>query len=407
MGTRGTWTAFSVILLACVLSGAAGCPHKVKSAAKTIEALVTSPSLVGAECTAYDIGQTEWGPFYFSAGLFEGRPVAAFRSPGGFSVAVADKPLPQTAGDWQVELLDSRPKARMISLAASDAGVFVSYMVGTKESTRYMLASCVDADPADPLTWVLEELPADLGVNSIRSLAVGSGWLALACRDQDSRLPICVWRDPTADGAGWAVAAASESLSGAHDLTLLELNGAPALGYSSEDSSSLGLLIGTAGLTVGGWRSTAIASGPVGEFGPSHLSFATQGKTAGVVFHQGDESVLRLAIAADAAAASPSWQFSDIVSWEMLGTPDLLFDDGLPVVVYEADGTALWAFFATTATPAGFRDWRMCKLSEDLGTEGYNGVVALIIDGHLLAVYIETDANANATLGATLIEIPE
>ena len=393
MGTRGTWTAFSVILLACVLLSAAGCPHKVKSAAKTIEALVTSPSLVGAECTAYDIGQTEWGPSYFSAGLFEGRPIAAFRSPGGFSVAVADKPLPQTAGDWQVELLDSRPKARMISLAASDAGVFVSYMVGTKESTRYMLASCVDADPADPLAWVLEELPEELGNISIRSFAVSGGRLNLACRDRDTRLPMYIWREPAPDDAGWQVEPADVQLTNAKRLTLFELDGAPALGFASEDYSSLGMLTGLAETPAGDWRSTLIASGVAGEFGPSHLSFAAQGRTAAAVFHQGDETVLRLAIAADAAAASPSWQFSDIVSWEMLGTPDLLFDDGLPVVVYAADMSALWAFFATTATPAGFRDWRMCQLSEDLGTEGYNGVEAQIIDGHV-------------TLGASLIEIP-
>ena len=407
MGTKGTWTAFGVILAACVLLSTAGCPRRVKSTAQAIQALATSPPLTSVEHTDYDIGPTEWGPFYFSAGRFEGRPVAAFRSPGGFSVAVADTPLPESAGDWQIILLDSRPRSRMISLAASEAGVFVSYLAGPREDSHLMLASCAGADPSDPLAWSLEELPPELGNVSIRAIAAGGDRLSLACRDRDTRLPMYIWRELATDDAGWQIQPAGDDLSGSLQLTLIEIDGAQALGYASADRTSFGLLRDLDKPAPDGWQATVIDSGTERVILAGHADFAAHGRAAAAVFHHGEPPQLRFAVSADAAAASPDWQLSGIVKWEMLGDVDLLFSDDLPVVLYTADMSALWAFFATTPTPADNRDWRMCQLSEDLGTHGYNGVEAVILEGHLLALYIKLDAMKNVTLSATLIEIPE
>ncbi|MBN2081422.1 hypothetical protein JW859_04350 [bacterium] len=398
------WRALIAIVLAGTALATTGCPKKVETVVSTVKAMSSTLPFVKADLTAYDVGLAEWGPEFFDLGVFAGRPIAAYASPTGLYVALASKPVPQVAGDWVCLLVDPEPKIRFVLLAADETSAYVAYIAGRREESRRMLAACVAADPANPFSWQLEEIP-DSQVDSIwRTIGLTDGRLTIVSRDRETRYPVLHHCEPAAEERDWETTELKSYPDVSTCLGLLDLDGTPALAYLQRDHMRLGLLR-EPGQT--GEEDLTILTDNQAGISYSGASFAARGTGAGVVFIQGEPPVLRVALTADALEDSPTWQVHDLIAWEMLGSTDMLYWGDRPVVAFEAE-TALFAFVAAGPLPSHHNDWRTITLVEELGQSRFNGIEAVIVDDHLVAGYLRVDPSTqNTTLSFTVVELAE
>jgi len=405
MAVREFHVAVLRALAAIGLAGTAlittGCPKKVEQAVSTIKAMSSTPPFVKADLTVYDVGLAEWGPEFFDLGVYAGRPIAAYRSSTGLFVALSQQPIPQAAGDWVCLLVDPEPRPKFIHLAADDKSAYVAYFTGSREDRHVKLAACVAADPANPLNWRLEELPAEC--NSVpRSMLVDADGLRVVFSRRQATHPLlanCAW---DTGKPAWQINEIESLRDNSNNLTLLMLDGKPALGYIQRDHMRLGLMRNPG--QCGEQDLTILTDN---QAGLSYIgaSFAAREANAGAVFIQGEPPVLRVAQTADALAASPSWQVHDLCAWEMLGSTDMLYWGDRPLVAYEAED-ALFAFVAAGPLPSHHDDWRTITLVEELGQSGFNGIEAVIVDDHLVAGYLRIDPSTqNTTLSFTVVEL--